>query len=127
MNAKETYLNQEVNKQFKGFTTEGFQSLINEVVKDEIDFNLKKKVCKNFFIHCSRTLERMNTIEYCFDGLIYHIFDSSCENGWHVTTYPKDAVKDEDGEFDPDDAIDGGFCSGSAFDAITFLIDRKYL
>lgn len=58
MNAKETYLNQEVNKQFKGFTTEGFQSLINEVVKDEIDFNLKKKVCKNFFYSLLKNIRK---------------------------------------------------------------------
>ena len=67
-----------------------------------------------------RLLNRGLTVEFKHDDLYYEIFES-VEGGYVVNTYSSNE-KDEDGEYVEANLIDGGFCSGSARDAIKFII-----
>ena len=121
--AKQTYLEEQLKKSFKDYTLEGMQSLINELQnQDEIDAKLKKEVFNIFFKKCASKLKKTLSVNFVFGDVFVDIFYSS-EGGWYITVYPHDVKKDEDGELNPDDEIDGGLCTGSAFDAVTFFIN----
>ncbi len=125
MTAKQTYLEEQIKKSFKGYTLNGFQSLVNELLnQNEIDQQVKKNVFNIFFKKCATKLKKDLCLELIFGDILIHITDSS-EGGWEITTYPKDVQKDEDEEFNPDDGLDGGFCDGSAFNAVTYFIETE--
>lgn len=65
-------------------------------------------------------LEDAQTIEFIFNGLFYEIFESA-DSGYIVNVYSDDK-RDEYGEYLEENAIDGGLCTGSAEDAIGFML-----
>lgn len=123
MSAKQAYLEEQLKKSFKSYTLEGMQSLVNELQnQDEIDAKLKKEVFNIFFKKCATKLKKTLSVTFIFGDILVDIFDS-CEGGWYITIYPHDVKRDEDGELNPDDELDGGTCDGSAFNAVTFFIN----
>lgn len=123
MTAKQSYLEEQIKKSFKSYTLEGLQSLVTELEnQNDIDLQVKKDVYNIFFKKCAAKLRKTNCVEFKFGGCITDIFDGS-EGGWYMTTYSEDAKKDEDGNFNEDDELDGGLCTGSAFNAVTFFIN----
>jgi hypothetical protein len=86
------------------------------------DAKLKKEVFNIFFKKCAAKLKKTLSVNFIFGDILVDISDSS-EGGWYITIYPHDVKRDEDGEFNPDDELDGGLCDGSAFNAVTFFIN----
>lgn len=64
-------------------------------------------------------------MNYPYGIVLSHL--KSLKGEWQITTYPKDVQKDEDDEYNPDDGLDGGFCDGSALNAVTYFINPKYI
>lgn len=127
MTAKQTYLEEQIKKSFKSYTFEGLQSLVTELEnQNDIDSQVKKDVYNIFFKKCAAKLRKNRNVEFKFGGCISDIFESS-EGGWYMTIYEEDAKKDENGDFDEDDEIDGGLCTGSAINAVTFFINPEYI
>jgi len=65
-------------------------------------------------------LEYGETIEFKYNGLFYEIFESVSSEGYVVNVYSSDE-KDDD-EYLEENLVDGGLCSGSAEDAILFMM-----
>lgn len=65
-------------------------------------------------------LKTNKSLEYQYKNLYYQIFESS-ELGYCVNVYSSNK-KDENGDYLDSNLIDGGVCTGSAKDAIEFLL-----
>ena len=65
-------------------------------------------------------LEKEKSVEFKYNNLFYEIFES-CDTGYIVNLYSSDE-KDEDGEYLEINNIDGGLCTGSASDAVWFMV-----
>jgi len=65
-------------------------------------------------------LENASTIEFIHNGCYYEIFESA-DTGYIVNVYSDD-IRDEYGEHLEEHIIDGGLCTGSAEDAIGFML-----
>ncbi len=61
-----------------------------------------------------------NTAEFIFNDFYYEIFES-CEEGYVVNIYSSNQ-KDENGNYLDKYMIDGGLCTGSAKDAVEFML-----
>ena len=77
MTAKQIYLEEQIKKSFKGYTLDGFQSLVNEVLKqNEIEQQVKKDVFNIFFKKCASKLKKDLCLEFIFGDILIHITDS---------------------------------------------------
>jgi len=65
-------------------------------------------------------LNSNKSVEFEYKDLYYQVFESS-EYGYVVNVYTSNE-KDEDDDFIESNLIDGGLCTGSAKDAIEFMI-----
>lgn len=65
-------------------------------------------------------LKTNKSLEFQYKNLYYQIFESS-ELGYCVNVYSTNQ-KDENGDYLDCNLVDGGVCTGSAKDAIGFLI-----
>lgn len=65
-------------------------------------------------------LKTNKSLEFQYRDLHYQIFESS-ELGYCVNVYSSNE-KDENGDYIDCNLIDGGLCTGSAKDAIEFLL-----
>jgi len=65
-------------------------------------------------------LESAGTIEFIHNGFYYEIFESA-DTGYVVNVYSDDA-RDEYGEYLEEHIVDGGLCTGSAEDAVGFML-----
>ncbi len=65
-------------------------------------------------------LNTNKSLEFEYKGLYYQILES-CEYGYVVNIYSSNE-KDEDDDYIDSNIIDGGLCTGSAKDAITFIL-----
>lgn len=120
---KQSYLKKQIKKSFKNYTFEGIQSLVNELEnRNDIDSQVEKDVYNIFFKKCATKLRKNRNVEFKFGSCITDIFEGS-EGGWYIAIYDEDAEKDENGCFNEDDEIDGGLCTGSAINAVTFFIN----
>jgi len=68
----------------------------------------------------ARVLRNESSVEFKYNGFFYEIFESA-NTGFIVNLYSRDD-KDDDGEFIETYLVDGGFCTGSAIDAIYFML-----
>lgn len=69
----------------------------------------------------ARMLEDGNTAEFIFNDFYYEIFESCCDAGYVVNIYSSNQ-KDENGNYLDKYMIDGGLCTGSAKDAVEFML-----
>ena len=65
-------------------------------------------------------LKTNKSLEFQYKNLYYQIFESS-ELGYCVNVYSSNN-RDEDGDYLDSNLMDGGLCTGSAKDAIEFLL-----
>ena len=68
----------------------------------------------------ARILNSTHKVEFQNNGLYYEIFESS-NDGYEINVYSKNS-KDENDEYCELNIIDGGSCTGSARDAIEFML-----
>jgi len=74
---------------------------------------------KNKINTLARLLKNESSIEFKYNGYFYEIFESA-DTGYIVNLY-SDNAKDKDGYLD-ENIVDGGLCTGSARDAIEFML-----
>ena len=65
-------------------------------------------------------LEKEKSVEFKYNNLFYEIFES-CDTGYIVNLYSSNE-KDKNGEYLEINNVDGGLCTGSASDAVWFMI-----
>lgn len=75
---------------------------------------------KNNISKLADILEKDKSVEFKYNNLFYEIF-KSCDTGYMVNLYSSNE-KDEDGCFLDENIIDGGLCTGSASDAVWFMV-----
>ena len=75
---------------------------------------------KNNISKLADILEKDKSVEFKYNNLVYEIFES-CDSGYIVNLYSSDE-KDEDGEYLEINNVDGGLCTGSASDAVCFMV-----
>lgn len=107
--AENYYLKQEAKKGFKEWSKEGLEFLLNNAQFQDIAIDAYSKL-----------LDLNETIEFKHNDLHYEIF-KSVDSGYIVNLYSSDE-KDEDGYYLEQNSIDGGHCTGSAKDAIEFML-----
>lgn len=69
----------------------------------------------------SKILDIYSKVEFKYKEFYYEIFESSQEQGYVVNIYSS-GDKDKDGYYLKNNMIDGGLCTGSAKDAIEFML-----
>jgi hypothetical protein len=75
---------------------------------------------KNNISRLANILEKEKSVEFKYNNLFYEIFES-CDTGYIVNLYSKNE-KNEDGEYLEENIVDGGLCTGSASDAVWFMV-----
>jgi len=68
----------------------------------------------------AKMLNNGNTAEFIFNDLFYEIFES-LDTGYVVNIYCCNK-RDEDGSYLNEYLVDGGLCTGSAKDAVEFML-----
>lgn len=106
-----TYIQNEAKKDFKDWTKDGLEFLLHNTKYKDIAINALSKL-----------LELNGTIEFTYNNLYYEIFRSADSN-YVVNIYSSDK-KDEDAYIESN-LVDGGLCTGSARDAIKFMLDSN--
>ena len=75
---------------------------------------------KNNISRLANILEKEKSVEFKYNNLFYEIFES-CDTGYIVNLYSSDE-KDKNGEYLETNNVDGGLCTGSASDAVWFMV-----
>ena len=75
---------------------------------------------KNKINTFARELKKKTTVEFKYNGFYYEVVKSA-DTGYIVNVYSDD-VKDEENDYLDENIIDGGLCTGSARDAIEFML-----
>jgi len=65
-------------------------------------------------------LQSANIVEFFHKGLYYEVF-LSADSGYIVNIYSSDE-RDDEGELIESNMLDGGLCSGSEKDAVSFML-----
>ena len=103
------YIENEAKKGFNNWTKEGWEHLLqSEQYKDIAITSL------------SKILDIHQTVEFIYSNLYYEVFESS-ETGYIINVYTSDEKDEYDCYLDKHN-IDGGLCTGSAKDAIEFMM-----
>ena len=108
-NMTSTYLQNEAQKNFKDWTYEGLSFLLQQEEFKEVAITALSKL-----------LELNHNVEFHYTDLYYEIF-TSVESGYVVNLYSSNE-KDEYGEYQDKFNVDGGLCTGTAQDAICFML-----
>ena len=66
------------------------------------------------------TFKNKQSVEFEYNNLFYEIFES-CDTGYIVNLYSSNE-KDKNGEYLKINNVDGGLCTGSASDAVWFIV-----
>ena len=75
---------------------------------------------KNNISKLADILEKDKSVKFKYNNLFYEIFES-CDSGYIINLYSSNE-KDEDDEYLEKNLVDGGLCSGSASDAVWFMV-----
>ena len=75
---------------------------------------------KNNISKLADILKKDTYVEFTYNNLFYEIFESA--NGGYIVNLYSSNEKDEDGEYLEDNNVDGGLCTGSASDAVWFMV-----
>ena len=75
---------------------------------------------KNNISKLANILEKEKSVEFKYNNLFYKIFES-CNTRYIVNLYSSNE-KDKKGEYLEINNVDGGLCSGSASNAVWFMI-----
>lgn len=80
---------------------------------------------KNNISKLADILKKDTYVEFNYNNLFYEIFESA--NGGYMVNLYSSNEKDEDGCFLDENIIDGGLCTGSASDAVWFMVWKEEL
>ena len=80
---------------------------------------------KNNISKLADILKKDTYVEFTYNNLFYEIFESA--NGGYMVNLYSSNEKDEDGCFLDENIIDGGLCTGSASDAVWFMVWKEEL
>jgi len=105
----DSYIQNEAKKDFKEWTYEGLSFLLQQEQFREMAVTA-----------LSKFLILNQSVEFAYNSLYYEVFESA-DSGYVVNLYSSNE-KDDDGEFIEVNLVDGGLCSGSARDAIEFML-----
>ena len=108
----DSYIQNEAKKDFKEWTYKGLSFLLQQEQFREIAI-----------IALSKLLELNQRVEFQYDNLYYEIFIST-QSGYVVNLYSNNK-KNEHGEYQDKFNVDGGLCTGSARDAIEFMLQKE--
>ena len=75
---------------------------------------------EKIIIKLANILENKQNVKFEYNDLFYEIFES-CDSGYIINLYSSNE-KDEDGEYLEINNVDGGLCTGSASDAVWFMV-----
>ena len=103
------YIQKEAKKEFKEWTQEGLSFLLQQEHFREMAVTA-----------LSKFLILNQSVEFAYNSLYYEVFES-VDSGYVVNLYSSNE-KDDEGEFIEVNLVDGGFCTGSAKDAIEFML-----
>ena len=104
-----SYIEKEVKQNFKDWTREGLSFLLQQEEFTEIAI-----------IALSKFLLLNQSVEFKYNNLYYEIFTST-ESGYIINLYSSNE-KDEYGEYMEKYNVDGGLCTGTAKDAVEFML-----
>ena len=105
----DAYIQKEVKQNFKDWTYEGLSFLLQQEEFREIAITA-----------LSKFLVLNQSVEFKYNNLYYEVFVSA-DSGYVVNLYSNNE-RDEFGEYRDEFNVDGGLCSGSAKDAIEFML-----
>ena len=105
----DSYIQNEAKKDFKEWTYEGLSFLLQQERFREMAVTA-----------LSKFLILNQSVEFAYNNLYYEVFESA-DSGYVVNLYSSNE-KDDEGEFIEVNLVDGGLCSGSARDAIEFML-----
>ena len=105
----DAYIQKEAKQNFKDWTYKGLSFLLQQEEFREIAITA-----------LSKFLLLNQSVEFKYNNLYYEIF-ASVESGYVINIYSSDE-KDEYDEYQEKFNIDGGLCTGSAKDAIEFML-----
>ena len=103
------YIQKEAKKEFKEWTQEGLSFLLQQERFREMAITA-----------LSKFLILNQSVEFTYNSLYYEVFESA-DSGYVVNLYSSNE-KDEYGEYQDKFNVDGGLCTGSAKDAIEFML-----
>ena len=103
------YIQKEAKKEFKEWTQEGLSFLLQQERFREMAITA-----------LSKFLILNQSVEFAYNSLYYEVFESA-DSGYVVNLYSSNE-KDEYGEYQDKFNVDGGLCTGSAKDAIEFML-----
>ncbi len=72
----------------------------------------------------TRKLETEGSVEFIHNGLLFLIWESESEAGYVVDVFDPYILYESYNDEVPE-PLDGGLCTGSARDAIEFMLDTK--
>lgn len=75
---------------------------------------------KNNISKLADILKKDTYVEFTYNNLFYEIFESA--NGGYIVNLYSSNEKDEDECYLEENIIDGGLCTGSASDAVWFMV-----
>ena len=75
---------------------------------------------KNNISRLANILEKEKSVEFKYNNLFYKIFES-CDTGYIVNLYSSNK-KNKKGQYLEENIVDGGLCTGSASDAVWFMV-----
>ena len=103
------YIQKEAKKDFREWTQEGLSFLLQQERFREMAVTA-----------LSKFLILNQSVEFAYNSLYYEVFESA-DSGYVVNVYSSNE-KDNEGELIEANIIDGGLCTGSARDAIEFML-----
>ena len=104
-----SYIQKESKQNFKNWTYKGLSFLLQQEEFREIAITA-----------LSKFLLLNQSVEFAYNSLYYEVFESA-DSGYVVNLYNSNE-KDDEGEFIEVNLVDGGLCTGSAKDAVEFML-----
>ena len=103
------YIQTEAKRNFKDWTQEGLSFLLQQERFREMAITA-----------LSKFLILNKSVEFKYNNLYYELFESA-DSGYVINVYSGNK-KDEHGKYMEELNVDGGLCTGSARDAIEFML-----
>lgn len=68
----------------------------------------------------ARVLRNESSVEFTHNSLFYEVFESITDSGYVINVYSSNEKTNN--EYIEANLLDGGLCSGTAFEAISFML-----
>ena len=94
--------------------------MINHIEDLELEVYGLSEISDYTLFKFTTALENNQPIDFKYNGFYYEIFQSLNDDGYIVNVYSTNEKKD--GSYIEKNLVDGGLCSGTAKDAIYFML-----